>query len=233
VSHAFRANAPKFAHVTCFDAFHVWAPLESGACPVISARTTRGDEVLSLDPFDLFVVSAGGWWAGRNKVLSSDAPSHPLAHAARAEWLPLSSAVPASLKSVSEAAFDETVYSWVSGHGMTELVRFIGANHGRRVLWQPWPAPSRAMKHAPDWALTLWYGENGPSAWLGFFRSQYKALQRLSAEIGDKVRLLPYPSTDILEDGFMDESLCEADPFHGNIRYGSLVATQLEPLLAR
>ena len=57
--------------------------------------------------------------------------------------------------------------------------------------------------------------------------------QPYDAEIGDKVSLLPYPSDDIMEDGFMDESLCEADPFHGNIRYGVLVVSQIEPLLLR
>jgi hypothetical protein len=233
VASALAANPSKYPHVTCFHVFHHWAPMESKAgdgCPRISVHTKRGDEVIAFDEFDLFVVCAGGWWAGRNEHLNG-APSHPLAHGACSKWLPFSPLAPASLRLVSESVFDEMVYSWVSEHAITELVRFISTNHRRKVLWLPWPAPSRLMKRSPDWVLNSWYGENGPRAWLGFFRSQYRALQRLSSEIGDNLCLLPYPSADIMEDGFMDGALCEADPFHGNVRYGSLVVRQLEPLL--
>jgi hypothetical protein len=232
VSSAFKAGRLEYENVVFFDFWNEDQAEYGDGCFRFTASPVNGTETtVKLADFDLFVVCAGGWWAARNEHLTGNGTSHPLAHVALPQWLHLNVQPPVSHGLVSQAVFEETVYCWINGHRLTDLVRFIGQKNGKKVLWQPWPAPNRKFKGDPNWILNSHYGDYGPKAWLDFFRAQYKALNRISVDIGDNVQLLPYPLPEIMEDGFMDAALCDRDPFHGNLNYGSLIVNQLEPYL--
>jgi hypothetical protein len=232
VTHAIKSNQDHYPRVTCHDHFHLWREKPDDPHSIIIHRVGGlGDFVISLNDADLYIVFAGGWWAARNDHLLGRVVSHPLAHVTCPSWQPVAANPPTPPSLVSQAVFDEMVYLWISGHQITTLVRFI-CKANKRVVWVPWPAPDRSLKTSKDWALNALYGENAPRVWLDFFKAQYAALRRLTEEIGDNLSLLPYPpAADALEDGFMDSALCDQDPFHGNIGYGLLVLSQLEPLL--
>jgi hypothetical protein len=233
VSSAFKVTQPEYKNAICFDAFHIWNETqpECGGGRLTVSTLNRTEMPINLADFDLFVVCAGGWWAGRNEHLANNGASHPLAHVTLPQWLQLNAPPQVTPRLASQAVFEEMVYCWINEHRVTDLVRFIGQKHKKRVLWQPWPAPNRKLKDDPDWIPNSLYGEYASKAWLDFFRAQYRALQRITADIGSNVQLLPYPLPEIMEDGFMDPALCDADPFHGNLNYGSLIVAQLEPYL--
>jgi hypothetical protein len=227
-----------YSNVICFNAFTQTFERRNdpqGQDPRIAFKSIRGDveSVIRLADFELFVVSAGGWWAARNPHLQGRGPNHPLAQVARPEWAHGSTKLPRTPKTwVSLAAFNETVRGWVSQQAISQLLRFLCIECGRKVVLQPWPAPSRIVKRDPKWLMNAWYGRNGPRAWRDFFVAQRLALRQLVAELAGNATLLEYPRKGILLDGFMDESLCsDTDPFHGNVAYGRLVLKQLEPLL--
>lgn len=194
-------------------------------------RHDGGDDSIFLDEFDNIVLSAGGWWAARNEHLDGGGPSHPLAFLACADWDYDASRVSAEVRLASVAVFETTVEAWIREQPIIQLLQRTARVCDGRIFLQPWPAPSRALKSNPDWRLNRWYHRDGPRAWVGFFLAQFRALQKITRELGPQVILLDYPLNDILHDGFMNESLCETDPFHGNKQYGALVLEQIAALI--
>lgn len=109
---------------------------------------------------------------------------------------------------------------------MTAVALLADVFHGRVIL-QPWPAPNRALQDNGSWFLNVGYGASGKHAWRDFMRSQYRALERVSTELGSRFTLLPYPVAGPLDDGFMAADLCDSDPWHANATYGDLILGQI------
>lgn len=181
------------------------------------------------EDFDTIVVSAGGWWAARNELLTTDVKSaHPLGYMTCVGWSPAQgAAAPARVSLVSSQMFGAVVEAWIRDMPIIKLLQQLAKTGDSRIYLQPWPAPNRALKQDPDWALNQWYGKDAPRVWFEFFSAQRAALQSIAGELAPRVVLLDYPLADILEDGFMDGSLCNPDPFHGNTEYGALVVDQI------
>jgi hypothetical protein len=200
-------------------------PSEDGPLRLIALPQEEADEGLVLEGFDDLVLSAVGWWAGRNEVI--EAGNHPLSFMACAGWGYDPERVAPAVRLVSAAAFDATVEAWVREQPIVSLARLLATVTPARIFLQPWPAPNRSLKSDPDWLVNRWYGERGPLAWRHFFLAQRAALEAVAAELGPRVVLLDYPVAEALEDGFMDASLCNPDPFHANEHYGALVVDQI------
>ncbi len=216
----------------CFGLLHTWRienkSTEVGTLGTLIGSAVGKEFVVELDKFDQFVVSAGGWWAARNEALSA---SHPLAYISKIEWDKDSATKPRTARSVSHTLFEEVIKAWVADTSIIKLVKYICEHSSCRIILQPWPAPNRELKSDPKWLINIWYGEYGAIAWRDFFKSQRRALETLVGAIGNNVVLLDYPLEDIKEDGFMSASLCDTDPFHGNVKYGNLVVDQLTTVI--
>jgi hypothetical protein len=186
-----------------------------------------------IDEYDTLVISAAGWWAARNRLVQADdPPAHPLGCMACADWGYAPARVPPGVRLASIAVFRATVEEWIREQAITRMVQHLATVSSSRIFLQPWPAPNRALKSDAAWIINRWYGDRGPEAWLGFFTAQLLALKCIVAEIGPQVVLLDYPLPDIPADGFMDGSLCDTDPFHGNQEYGALIVDQIAAHLA-
>jgi hypothetical protein len=185
-------------------------------------------EGLDLASFDAVVMSACGLFAARNENIVPDPMAHPLGSVCMADWLePGAAAWPAGTQFVSTAVFDAVVESYVRRHASMIAVALLAEVFGSRVILQPWPAPSRALHDNGSWFLNVGYGAGGRPAWRDFMRSQYRALERVSTELGSRFTLLRYPVAGPLDDGFMTEDLCDGDPWHANATYGGLVLGQI------
>lgn len=223
--------------ISSYPMFHKW---RLAACPakcrrhaIVVETLDHTEASISIDNFDLFIVSAAGWWACRNEHLLRNGPTHPLAFVRCAHWGTPATKAADDLQIVSCAAFDDMVCAWIARHRMSELVRFLALEADKKVIWVSWPVPSRSLVSDQNWLLRVWYGERMPTVWRDFRASEQRAVRRLTAEYGDNVVLLPTPHPEMEMEGFMDEALASDDPFHGNINYGGLVVEQLVPFLTR
>lgn len=220
------------ATISSFPMFHDWRVAASaGAAPAIVIEPlNKANVTIVLDAFDLYVISAAGWWACRNEHLT-ELGKHPLAFVRCTHWGAPTSALPQSIQIVSRAAFEDMIYTWVAGHRIPQLVRFLALETDKKVIWVSWPVPSRSLLTNREWLLNVWYGDRMPQVWREFRAAEQRAVLRLATEYGNNVTLLPTPRSEMEEEGFMDEALAAPDPFHGNVKYGALVVEQLAPLI--
>jgi len=182
------------------------------ASAIVIKTQGRADVSIALDSFDLYIVSAAGWWSCRNEHLMKNGPGHPLAFVCCAHWGPPNETAPKYIQIVSRAVFDDMVYIWVAGHHMAELVRFLALEGDRKVIWVSWPVPSRSLLTNREWLLNVWYGEQAPRVWREYRAVEQRAARRLTAEYGNNVTLLPAPRNEMDEEGFLDEALAAEDP---------------------
>ncbi len=192
----------------------------------------RTDDAPGIDigQYGQILISACGVWAARNEFVESDdrPTNHPLGLMARADWEPVDGVAPAGLQLVSAAVFRATIESWVRRGAMTRLAVGLGEHFEGRILVQPWPAPSRALKTDSGWFMNRWYGVNSPRAWLDYFTDQNAAIRQVAAEIGSRCIVLDDPAEGSRLDGFAEARWRGADPWHGTREYGALVLDQLE-----
>ncbi len=185
---------------------------------------------IDIDQYGQVLISACGVWAARNEFVEGDdrPTTHPLGLIARADWRPIDGEAPASLQLVSAAVFKATMESWVRRGAMMRLAVGLAEHFDGRIVLQPWPAPSRALKTDAGWFMNRWYGANGPRAWFDYFVVQNAAIRQVAEEIGSRCVLLDHPTEDSRLDGFAEACWRGADPWHGNRDYGAMVLDQLE-----
>ncbi len=181
------------------------------------------DPGVSLGEYDNIVLSACGCWAPRNELLETEEAYHPLRRMACPGRARPGAPLPPGVRLVSASVFDITVEAWIRDLPMTRLVQYLAGNTDSRIFMLPAPPPNRGLKDDPDWVFNKWYGENGPRVWRDYFNSQILALKKVATELSPKVTFIDYPVADVLEDGFMDASLCNPDPFHANSTYGAML----------
>jgi hypothetical protein len=196
---------------------------------LLDAQTpNKQDTTIRLNDYDHILVCALGWWAPRNRFVYEDnPPTHPLGYMMCADWGCVAERVPATVQVTSSAVFEATVEAWVREHPVVRLARRLAGVFERDIFLQPWPAPSRAVKEDPAWFLNQWYEDRAAVAWSAFFNAQLRAVRNISADLRSNTILLDYPSSEVFDDGFMDQSLCQDDPFHANGTYGALVLKQV------
>lgn len=208
------------------------APGSEGPLRLFATPPEEGqDESIDLSPFDTLVLSAGGWWAGRNDVIEKR--KHPIAAVACTGWGYDPARVPPYVQLASQAAFEATVEAWIRDQPLTQLAFHLAAMTPAQLFMAPTPAPNYSVRSDPEWMVNRWYGKHAPRAWVEFFRAQYRALQAVAAELGPRMILLDYPVASALEEGFMDASLCNPDPFHANAAYGAMLVDQIAGHMAK
>lgn len=182
------------------------------------------DEGICFSDFDKIIVSALGCKAARNENVERG--MHPLARMTCANW-GRGLGLPLGIQVVSEDVFKLALEEWIIDQRIVRLATDISRYYFGKLIFQPWPAPNRALAEDSNWIINRWYGNNGPSVWFNYWKAQYGAIVKISKERAQNALLLEYPLPGPAHDGFMDGHLCDRDPFHGNHNYGELVVNQI------
>jgi hypothetical protein len=205
-------------------------PGGAGPLRLIAVPPEENQDEIDLQPFDTIVLNALGCASASNAMMAK--PGNPLTAVACSGWGYDASRVRPEVQLASKAVFEATIEAWVRDNALTRLAFHLAETTPARLFLVPRPAPNRSVLSDPDWTLRRWYGDRTPGVWLDYFRAQHKALQAVAANLGQRAVLVDYPVASALEEGFMDGSFCNPDPFHANSAYGALIVDQIAERMA-
>lgn len=183
----------------------------------------EGADRSSLSSYEAIVVSALGYVDGGfcyKNPIQRQGQLH--------QFLPRKNVI--SDRPISAACFRQIVFQGLlSQPGISFLSNLRSAYQGR-IIVQPFPLVSDAMRSHADWPLSMMYSD--PIGAHSFFCSTGQdALREICSAAG--AELLPYPRAEWLEENFTPAEFMNArDGIHPNDAYGLMVCDQLARALS-